>query len=139
MKPSLFEPAPTVARINVTPIIDVALVLVIILLITAPMIATPELEVALPLARTRGADSEARVHITLSASGEVALDDQVLARSQLAGSIAARVEEDGEQLVVVVRADQGVSYNEVEGILKLARGAGATRLAIATQNQKGSQ
>ena len=48
----LVEPAPVENRINVTPIIDVALVLVIILLITGPMLAVAELELVLPEART---------------------------------------------------------------------------------------
>jgi biopolymer transport protein ExbD len=47
--------------------------------------------------------------------------------------IAGRIEEDGDDLIVVVRADEGVSYDIVEDILRIARQAGARRLGIATQ------
>lgn len=132
-KRTIIDPAPTVARINVTPIIDVALVLVIILLITAPMIAVSDMSVALPHAKTRSIESDARINVTLSRAGDLAIDDVDIVAGQLAGLISERIARDGDDLIVVVRADEGVPYDAVEGILKTARGAGATRLGIATQ------
>jgi biopolymer transport protein TolR len=132
-KRTVIDPAPTVARINVTPIIDVALVLVIVLLITAPMIAVSDMDVALPHAKTRSIESDARVNVTLGRAGELAVDDVDIVERQLAGMISERLAQDGDDLIVVVRADEGVSYDAVERILKTARGAGAVRLGIATQ------
>jgi len=136
MRKPLIELAPTVARINVTPIIDVALVLVIILLITAPMIAMTDMEVALPAAQTRSTSSDARINVTLGLDGEVAIDDETVDRSNLVFLLAERVSSDRDNLIVVVRADEGVGYDEVELLLKQARGAGAKRLAIATKQKK---
>ncbi len=121
------------ARINVTPIIDVALVLVIILLITAPMIAITDMDVSLPHARTRSIENDARVNVTVGLDGALALDDLDISAAQLPGMIAARIAEDGDDLIIVVRADEGVPYDVVEGILKTARASGARRLGIATQ------
>lgn len=127
-----------VARINVTPIIDVALVLVIILLITAPMIAVSDMDVSLPHAKTRSVESDARVNVTLGRDGELAVDDVDIAEGQLAAMISGRLAEDGDDLIVVVRADEGVPYDAVERVLKVSRAAGATRLGIATrQAEKG--
>jgi biopolymer transport protein TolR len=135
---NVIDQAPQVARINVTPIIDVALVLVIVLLITAPMIAVTDMDVALPHAKTRSIEDDARVNVTLGRSGEMAVDDRDIAPAELPGMIAKRIAEDGDDLIVVVRADEGVTYDDVERILKTARGAGARRLAIATrQSGKG--
>jgi biopolymer transport protein ExbD len=137
VKRTIIDQAPTVARINVTPIIDVALVLVIILLITAPMIAVSDMEVSLPHAKTRSIESDARINVTLGRDGALAVDEADISPSQLRGVIAARLDSDGGDLIVVVRADEGVPYNAVERVLKTARGAGASRLAIATRQSKG--
>jgi biopolymer transport protein TolR len=130
---TVIDPAPAVARINVTPIIDVALVLVIVLLITAPMIAMSDMDVTLPHAKTRSIESDARINVTVGMDGSLAFDDIDVTAGHLGGMIAGRIEEDGDDLIVVVRADEGVSYDIVEDILRIARQAGARRLGIATQ------
>ena len=75
MKPRLLETTPTIAKINVTPIIDVALVLVIILLITAPMISTAHMDINLPEAKTRNLEDEVRLSITVGKDGAIAVDE----------------------------------------------------------------
>jgi len=139
MRKPLVELAPTVARINVTPIIDVALVLVIVLLITAPMIAVSDMHIQLPAARTRSVESDARVNITLGLDGAIAVDDMDVTRSQMFAMLAEKIDLEGTGLLVVVRADEGVSYQAVEEVLKDARGAGARRLAIATRQPGGKR
>ena len=123
-----------ITRINVTPIIDVALVLVIILLVTAPMLSVADLPVELPAAHTREAENERNVSITLSSGGHVAVDDEVIERRELRGKLATRLHQPGnDNVLVVVRADAGAPYSAVRELLADARAAGAKRLAIATR------
>ena len=130
--------AELITRINVTPIIDVALVLVIILLVTAPMLSVADLPVNLPQAHTREAEDERNVSVTLSAGGHVAVDDEVVDRSRLRSRLAERLSQPGnEGVLVVVRADSGAPYSAVRDLLSDARAAGAKRLAIATRQQTG--
>jgi biopolymer transport protein ExbD len=131
------QPAPQpITRINVTPIIDVALVLVIILLVTAPMLSIADLPVDLPQAHTREAEDERNVSITLGADGRLAVDDDVVRREQLRSYLAARLAEPGNaEVLVVVRADSGAPFATVRGLLDDARAAGARRLAIATRQR----
>lgn len=136
MRKPLVDMAPTVARINVTSIIDVALVLVIILLVTAPMISVTDMEIALPAAKTRSTSSDARVNVTLGINGEVAVDDEIIDRANLTFIIAERVASGDKDMIVVVRADEGVPYVAVELLLKQSRAAGAKRLAIATRQHE---
>src|SRR5207249_2811696 len=97
-----------ITRVNVTPIIDVSLVLVIILLVTAPMLSVADLPVNLPAAHTREAEDQRNVSITLSEGGYLAVDDQVVERSQLRSVLTARLRQPGnENVLVVVRADAG--------------------------------
>lgn len=131
---------PQTARINLTPIIDVALVLVIILLITAPMLSVADIDVKLPTAQTRGAEDEGRISITLGKTGELAVNEDTVNPEKLRAILRMLLaKEQNKNMLVVVRADQEVPYELIRVILREAREAGATRLAIATlQSNKGN-
>ena len=125
-----------VTKVNVVPLIDVSLVLVIILLVTAPLMTVADLPVDLPQAHTREAEDERNVSITLSSTGAIAVDEEVVTREALPGVLAAHLAQNGNQnVLVVVRADSGAPYTAVQGLLQDARTAGATRLAIATRQR----
>lgn len=129
----------TTAKINVTPIIDVAMVLVIILLITAPMLSVADIEVNLPEAQTRGAEDEARVSITLSREGELAINEGIIRPEKFSSTLQSILSNaDDDNMLVVLRADRDVPYEMIRSILGEARTAGAKRLAIATnQSDRG--
>ncbi len=125
-----------ITKVNVTPIIDVALVLVIILLVTAPLLTNVDLPVNLPEARTREAEDERNLSVTLSADGRLAVDDQVIAPALLQMTLRDRLARPGnDNVLVVVRADSGAPYGAVRELLDQARAAGAKRLAVATRQK----
>ncbi len=130
-------PSPSViTKVNVTPIIDVALVLVIILLVTAPMMSVTDLPVNLPAARTREAEDERNISITLASDGVLAVDQQRVTADLLTPMLAKRLSEPGNQgVLVIVRADSNARYASVRKILDDARVAGASRVAIATRQR----
>ena len=131
--------APLRTAINVTPIIDVALVLVIILLITAPMMARTDIDVTLPAAVSRGAEDEVKVNITLGTGGELAINEHRVGREEFVPALRSLLGSgDNRNVLVVVRADTAVPYASIRSILGDARGAGAKRLAIATLQKGGS-
>ena len=124
-----------ITKVNVTPIIDVALVLVIILLVTAPLISVADLPVNLPQAHTREAEDQKNVSITLGSGGELAVDDRIVVETELAAALSERLADLGSNVLVVVRADADAPSGRVRALLDLARGAGAKRLAIATRQK----
>jgi biopolymer transport protein ExbD len=130
-----------ITKINVTPIIDVALVLVIILLVTAPMMSVADLRVDLPRANTREAEDERNVSITLGSNGEIAVDRDVIMANSLGSVLRDKLAEPGNAgVLVVVRADSGAPHSAVRALLREAQAAGATRLALATrQRTKGAK
>ena len=129
------EKSSTIAKVNVTPIIDVALVLVIILMITAPMIAVSDVDVQLPEAQTRNLEGHDRISITLGAAGELAVDDQDLTLKQLGPAVARRLSDHNGDVIVVIRADRSVSYAAVRTVVEETRAAGAKRIAVGTRQR----
>ena len=141
MRSPLVNTSPMMTRINVTPIIDVALVLVIILLITAPMLSVADLEVELPAAHSRDVEDQGFISITLSRSGEIAVDDRVLSGvEQIQSALRARIDQqEGGKALVVVRADAGLPHALVRQVMEEARLGGATQLGIATRQKGGGR
>ena len=123
-----------ITKVNVTPLVDVALVLVIILLVTAPLMSATDMPVNLPGAHTREAEDESNISITRTTDGSLAVDKLKVTRGTLMPALRSRLARNGDALVVV-RADIGTPYSEVREILATARQAGAKRLAIATRQR----
>jgi biopolymer transport protein ExbD len=129
-----------ITRVNVTPIIDVALVLVIILLVTAPIITATDMRIQLPEAHTRAAEDQRNISVTLGAEGEITVDKDRVSQRDLARAVKARLATPGrDKDLVVVCADQGVAYATIEAILTDVRRAGAQRIAIATRQKQGGR
>jgi biopolymer transport protein ExbD len=127
-----------ITKVNVVPIIDVSLVLVIILLVTAPLMSVADLPVDLPQARTREAEDERNVSVTLATNGRLAVDDREIHPQELVAVLRGKLAERGnDEVLVVVRADSGAPYEAVREILTQAKSAGATRIAIATRQKTG--
>ncbi len=134
MRKSIILPAATMSRINVVPIIDVSLVLVVILLITAPVLTVADMGIALPPATTHGAEDDLRVSVTLGKDGTLAVDKTRVAADRLGDILRSRIEDTRKDVLVVVRADEDTPYEAVADILRLVKNAGAQHIAIATRN-----
>ena len=121
-------------KLTVTPNIDVALVLVIILLVTAPMMSMSDLPVDLPAAHARDTERPDFISLTLAKDGRLAIDEAELGgldevAPRLRERLAARRDKDR---LVVVRADASLPHVAVRRLLEAAREGGARNLGIAT-------
>ena len=122
------------AGVNIIPVIDVSLVLLIILLATSPILNLPGFEVKLPKAVT-SESKEKNITISVSVKGELALDDKNETLDTLGPAIQKELA-DKKDFLVIVRADEGVQYGLVEQVMDVAKKFGATRIAIATQQKE---
>lgn len=139
MRRTLVTPNPTMARINITPVIGLALVLVLILLITGPMFSVADVEVTLPMASTRGPEDDRRVTVTVGASGELAVDEHRVSRTGLREQVRqALADPSRANALVVVRADEGVHHALVREVVADVSAAGATHIAIGTRQRTGT-
>jgi biopolymer transport protein ExbD len=122
------EPAET-HEINVTPFIDVILVLLIIFMIAAPL-ATVDMAVDLPASTAeRQPRPDKPVFLTLKADGSLALGEETVARDTLAAALEARTRGNREERVFL-RADRAVSYGDVVALMNVLRAAGYLKIAL---------
>jgi biopolymer transport protein TolR len=120
--------------INMTPLIDVMLVLVVIFLITAPLLAS-SIRLDLPRSDAAGAsDAPRSVLVVVDRSGQVFLDDKPVSASDLAVRLnsVARLNPDTE---VQLRADEAVPYGRVVEVIGVAQKAGLGRIGFIADNR----
>ncbi|MDH4121530.1 MAG: biopolymer transporter ExbD [Deltaproteobacteria bacterium] len=119
------------AEINVTPLVDVMLVLLVIFIVMAPLFSQA-LSVNLPRVKAPAADSRDVTRLTMTMSG-MTLDGQAVTPDALVRELKHRVGLNPD-LVVRLEAPGQVSYEQVARVMGWVREAGVGRLAFATQN-----
>ena len=119
----------TLSDINVTPFVDVVLVLLIIFMITAPMLMRA-IDVSLPSATLRKDSLSERTIVTLDAQGRTYLNDKAVNIELLEEQIRQRVEVQGLRLAYL-RADETLQYREIIKIMDLMKRAGVDTVGLS--------
>ena len=122
--------APLNADINVTSLVDVAFVLLIIFMITAPMMQGG-VDVALPKAEARPLDPKSGMVVTIDRSGAVYVDETRMTLSEFRSafrSLASKRTSDG----VYLRGDASVPYGVVTQVIAIMRAAGVNDVGLMT-------
>jgi biopolymer transport protein TolR len=121
------------AEINVTPLVDVMLVLLIIFMVTAPLLVAG-VPITLPDSRAKALDqADKPVQLSMDATGALFLDDAQISREDLPqhlAEIAATGGVEGPQ--IFLRADRGLDYGEVMAVMGEVNRAGLKRVALVT-------
>lgn len=128
-----------ISEINVTPMVDVMLVLLIIFMVAAPMIQNaisldlPEVDKP-KVAAEPIADAQNNIVVTIDKNGGLYIDDQSYDSKEefirIVGEIKAMT---GSDNVVMIRADESVSYGKVMSVMALIKQAGFVRVGLATE------
>ena len=120
-----------VAEINITPLTDVFLVLLIIFMVTSSVVANQSKQVDLPGAEV--ADNTPQgVTVTVEKSGAILVNDVPTAESELYATLEKALKDTREKMVIL-RGDKKVLLGQAVNILDLAQQAGATGIALATR------
>jgi len=122
-------------KIEITPMVGVALILVIIFVVTSPLIMSPsDMNLELPRAVTVHPDSEGSIMVTYTKEGEVAIDEAKIPKGVLRRELQKRLKQDADKLVVI-RADRQVLHKDILALLSAVKRSGARNIAIATQQK----
>lgn len=123
-----------ISSINITPLVDVVLVLLIIFLITAPVIYQSALKVQLPKAESGEDAQKSPLTFVISKDGELAFDKEVISWDSLDLRLKA-VGKMSDQ-TAVVSADQSTPHGQVIRLLDALRKAGCLKIAISVEGTK---
>ncbi len=118
-----------ISEINVTPLVDVVLVLLIIFLITAPVIYQSAIKVQLPSAKSGEEAPKSPLNFTLTKEGQLAWDKEPIDWAELGRRLAALGPNIGEQ-TAIISADQDTSHGNVIRLMDALRQAGLLRFAL---------
>ena len=118
-----------VHEINVTPFIDVMLVLLIIFMVAAPL-ATVDLGVDLPASAVEPAPRPDKpVFVTVKPDLTIAVGEDIIARDTLTGALATATNGKKDERIFL-RADKAVSYGDLMEVMNLLRNAGYLKIAL---------
>lgn len=116
-------------EINVTPFIDVMLVLLIIFMVAAPL-ATVDVNVDLPASTAKPSERPAEpIYLTVKEDKSLALGNEVVSRQTLGQSLD-RVTEGDKQARIFLRADKAVDYGSFMEVMNLLRDSGYLKIAL---------
>ncbi len=121
----------SLSEINVTPLVDVVLVLLIIFMVTAPVLQSG-IEVAVPHTKTVKEITEERLVITIDRDQRVFLNGQPININQIGAEIHKKIRDPHGQ-AIYVRADENVPFGAFASVMDAVKQSGITNVSIVTQ------
>jgi biopolymer transport protein TolR len=126
-----------IADINVTPMVDVMLVLLIVFMVAAPLL-TVGVPVDLPQTAARPMEDQTEpLTVTVKRDGEVYLQETKIAVDALVPKIAA-ITRSNPDARIFVRGDRNIAYGDIMQVMGLLNSAGFRKVALVTETPKGS-
>lgn len=129
----------SLSEINITPLVDVVLVLLIIFMVTAPVLQSG-IEVAVPKTRTVKEITEERLVITIDKSQRVFLGNDPININEIAARLRQKIR-DPQHQSIFVRADENVPFGAFATVMEAVKRSGIRNVSIVTQplDEHGSQ
>ena len=118
------------AEINVVPLVDVILVVLIIFMVTAPMIMKPSINVNLPKAASGEATTPSKLNITIASDGKLNLDGKDVEDQEVLAKALEEVKKNPD-IQAIISADKDVPHGRVVSVLDVVKGAGVKKFAIS--------
>jgi biopolymer transport protein ExbD len=118
-----------ISGINVTPLVDIVLVLLIIFMVTTSYIVRQQIQVNLPRAASGEAETQATLTFQVTADGEFLLDGEETTLKTIGQQVAARIEEEPE-LRAAIAADDKVDYGRVVDLIDTIKANGLDKFAL---------
>jgi biopolymer transport protein TolR len=123
------------SEINITPLVDVVLVLLVIFMVVTPLLKQ-EVPIELPLAdNSRATQDLTQLTLTIAADGGVLLNSQPMLREALVTQLQAIYAERADK-TIFLEADRNLSYGQVVDVMDDCKAAGVTAIGVITKREK---
>jgi len=119
------------SEINMTPLVDVMLVLLVIFLVTAPMLNS-NIKLNLPAESAAQISEEKTITISINQSGQYFVDDKPVLESEMEQKLSATAKENPKQQIHI-RADVNVNYGKVSHLLASLQRVGLSNIGFVTE------
>jgi biopolymer transport protein TolR len=120
------------AEINITPLVDVVLVLLLIFMLTAPVLQSG-IDVAIPKTRTVNQVTEERMVVTIDREQNVFLQDKPINVNELPARLRTTGHGDPAKRIIYLRADERVPFGAFASVMDAVKQAGITNISIVTR------
>jgi len=125
---------PSISEINVTPFVDVVLVLLVIFMVTAPMLVREQMNVNLPKAQSGEKSASQSIAIVIDKDGNVQLSQKPIAMDQIEGAIKELISKN-PNAQAVISADENTHHGVVVHVMDLVKQAGLNHFAIQIERR----
>jgi biopolymer transport protein ExbD len=123
-----------IVGINVTPMVDVVLVLLVILMVSATWIVSQSMKVDLPNTATSDGSAASLAAVTVGSKGELLFNDQPVTETELKQKLK-EAGKKGEDITLIVSADKAAQHGLVVHVLDLARTNNITKFAVSVERE----
>lgn len=123
-----------IADINITPFVDIILVILIIFMVTTPILLNPSIQIQLPKAASGEESSATQLNLTIAADGTTALNGKNATLEEIAKFVAELAKTHPEQQAMIA-ADQNVAHGKVVAVIDVIKSAGIRKFAISTDRK----
>lgn len=123
-----------IAEINVVPLVDIILVVLIIFMVTAPMFVKPTINVNLPKAASGDQTAPSKLNIALTADGRINLNGSFVEEATV-HQVAAEEVSKNPDVQAIISADKDVPHGRVVGLLDVVKGVGVKKFAISIEKK----
>ncbi len=130
-----------ISGINVTPLVDITLVLLIIFMVTATYIVRETIEVDLPEAANAGETVQTTLALVIDAQGRIFLNGEPTTEREIARAVPklrAEAKARGETLQAILSADASIPHGKVVHLIDLIKGLGVTHFALNIEKKEGA-
>lgn len=126
----------TIAEINIVPLVDIVLVVLIIFMVAAPLVMQPKIDISLPKSSSTDIDkSKKPMKITVGKQGEIFVNNREMSLADLKNESASEVAKNPEVSAILV-ADKGVTLEMVTDIIDTVKSQGLKKVAFSIQKRQ---
>lgn len=123
-----------IADINVVPLVDIILVVLIIFMVTAPMFLKPTINVNLPKAASGDQTTPSKLNISLTADGRINLNGSFVNEQAVQAKAAEELAKNAD-VQAIIAADKDVPHGKVVSVLDIVKGVGVKKFAISIEKK----